>query len=121
MLDRFAADAVLLLHLAFIVFVVFGALLVVRWPALMPLHVAAVSWAVYVELTGAICPLTLIENRLRIAAGASGYAEGFVEHYLLGVIYPAGLTRATQFCLGALVIVINATLYRMLMRSLRAR
>lgn len=121
MLDRFAADAVLLLHLAFIVFVVFGALLVVRWPALMPLHVAAVSWAVYVELTGAICPLTLIENRLRIAAGASGYAEGFVEHYLLGVIYPAGLTRPGQYLLAILVVAVNATIYVTLLRSLRER
>lgn len=121
MLDRFAADSVLLLHLAFILFVVFGALLVVRWRTLVVLHVPAVVWAVYAELTGTICPLTFIENRFRAAAGESGYAGSFVEHYLLGVIYPAGLSRPVQFALGLLVIVVNFAIYRTLARSLRTR
>lgn len=121
MLDRLAADIVLLSHLAFILFVVFGALLVLRWRTLAALHVPAVLWAVYVELTGSICPLTYIENRFRIAAGASGYAGGFVEHYLLGVIYPAGLSRPVQFALGLLVILVNVMVYRTIARSLRPR
>ncbi len=121
MLDRFAADSVLVLHVAFILFVLLGGLLVVRWYGLIILHVPAVVWAVYVEVTGTICPLTFIENRFRAAAGESGYADGFVEHYLMAVIYPAGLSRPVQFALALLVIVVNTTLYRTLVRSLQER
>ena len=121
MLARFAADSVLLLHLCFILFVVLGGLLVVRWHALMPAHIAAVAWAVFVEATGTICPLTFAENRLRDAAGLAGYGGSFVEHYLLGVIYPAGLTRPGQYLLAFLVVAVNATIYLTLLRSLRER
>jgi len=121
MLARFAADAVSIAHLAFIVFVIAGALLAFRWRAVLAAHVPAVAWAVFVEAMGTICPLTYVENALRVTAGASGYSGDFVEHYLLGVIYPAGLTRDVQFALAALVLVVNAAIYTALWRTWRGR
>ncbi len=103
MIYRYAADAVLLLHLAFIVFAVFGGLLTICRRGVIFLHLPALVWGIFVELTGRICPLTSLENTLRIKAGTAGYSESFVEHYLLGVIYPDGLTREIQYGLGALV------------------
>jgi hypothetical protein len=121
MLARFAADSTLLLHLGFILFVMLGGLLVIRWRALMLPHVAAVAWAAFVEVTGTLCPLTFVENRLRSAAGMAGYDGSFVEHYLLGLIYPAGLTRPGQYLLALLVVAVNATIYVTLLRSIRER
>jgi hypothetical protein len=121
MLARFATDAVLIAHLAFIVFVMAGALLAFRWRAVVAAHVPAVAWATFVEATGTICPLTYVENAFRTAAGASGYSGDFVEHYLLGAIYPAGLTRDVQFALAAIVIVVNAVIYLALWRTWRRR
>jgi len=106
-----AADIVLLLHLAFILFAVLGAVMAVWWNRIPLLHVPVAGWAIFVELTGRICPLTLLENYLRIKAGQSGYAESFIEHYLLAIIYPAGLTREIQFVLAGVVIVINVAIY----------
>jgi hypothetical protein len=91
----------------------------VRRRALMLPHIAAVAWAVFVEATGVICPLTFVENHFRSAAGLSGYGGSFVEHYLLGVIYPAGLTRPGQYLLAMLVVTVNATIYLTLLRSIR--
>lgn len=108
---RLLADATLLLHLAFIAFVVVGGLFVGRWPRLPWLHVPAVLWAVTVELWGGICPLTPMENRLRQLGGEAGYAEGFIEHYLWPIIYPAGLTREWQIALGLGVAAINLFAY----------
>jgi hypothetical protein len=108
---RLLADAVLLLHLGFIVFAVFGALLAWRWPRVLWFHPLAVLWAAGIEFAGGICPLTPLENRLRIAAGESGYAGGFIEHYLLALIYPDGLTRGHQLVLGALVLLLNLAIY----------
>jgi hypothetical protein len=105
------ADAVLLLHLAFIVFVACGALLLWRWPRVVWLHVPAVLWGAYAELSGTICPLTPLENHLRLLAGEAGYAGGFIEHYLTALIYPQGLTRGTQLWIGAVVVIVNLTLY----------
>ena len=119
MIYRYAADAVLLLHLAFIVFAVLGGLLIVWWRGVLFLHLPALVWGVFVELTGRICPLTSLENTLRIKAGTAGYSESFVEHYLLGVIYPDGLTREIQYVLGALVAVINFMIYLWLFYYLR--
>ena len=118
---RFAADFVLLVHLGFILFVILGGLLVVRWRALMLVHVPAVAWAVFVEATGTICPLTFVENSLRVAAGASGYPGGFIEHYLLGVIYPEGLSRPMQYLLALLVVAVNAAVYACLLRARHAQ
>lgn len=111
MLVRLAADAVLLLHLGFIAFVLLGGLLALRWRRAPWLHLPAAGWGVWIELSGAICPLTPLENRLRAAAGQAGYEGGFVEHYLLALIYPAGLTREVQWVLAALVLGVNLAIY----------
>jgi len=111
MLYRIAADLVLVTHLAFIILVVAGALLVLRYRWFIWVHVPAAAWGAFVELTGRICPLTTLENSLRIHAGQQGYASSFVEQYILAVIYPAGLTRNVQFWLAALVVTVNAILY----------
>jgi len=111
MIYSLAADAVLLAHLAFILFVLLGALLAMRWRWVPVIHLPAALWGSYVELTGRICPLTYLENYLLINAGQSGYPESFVDHYLLPIIYPAGLTRDIQFVLAGVVILINMTLY----------
>ena len=111
MLYRLAAEGVLLLHLAFIVFVVLGAAIAARWRWLPFIHVPAATWGFFVELTGRVCPLTYAENYLRIKAGQSGYSESFIEHYLLAIIYPDGLTREVQLVLAAAVVLINVAIY----------
>jgi uncharacterized protein DUF2784 len=121
MLARLGADAVLLVHFAFIVFVLAGGLLVLRHPALAWLHVPAVAWAVVVEVTGRICPLTYVENALRTAAGLAGYPGDFLSHYLLRAIYPDGLTRTIQTLLAVVVIVANGAIYAWIVHRLRAR
>lgn len=113
---RLAADAVLLAHAAFVVFVVLGGLLAWRWRRAAVLHLPAAAWGAWIEFSGGICPLTPLENRLRHAAGQAGYEGGFVEHYLLALIYPEGLTREVQIALGVAVIVINAAVYGVLLR-----
>jgi hypothetical protein len=110
------ADLVVLLHLLFILFVALGGLLALRWRWMPWLHVPAAAWGGFVELTGRICPLTPLENRLRRAAGTAGYEGDFIEHYLLPLIYPAGLTREIQLALAALVVVVNALIYAMVWR-----
>lgn len=116
---RLAADAVVLLHLLFILFVLFGALAVLRWPRLALLHVPAAAWGAAVELLQLYCPLTPLENDLRRAAGEAGYPGGFVEHYLIPLIYPAGLTAQTQLWLGAVVLAVNLPAYAWLIWRLR--
>jgi hypothetical protein len=108
---RLAADAVVLLHVLFVAFVVAGALLLWRWPRLVWLHAPAALWGVFVEWSGTVCPLTPLENRLRARAGEAGYRGGFVEHYVLPWLYPGGLTAEVQFVLGALVAVVNVVAY----------
>ncbi len=106
-----AADAVVLLHGLFILFVVAGGWLVAwrRWIAW--LHLPAAVWGALIEFAGWICPLTPLENRLRRAAGEAGYTGGFIEHYLLPLIYPADLTRGVQIWLGIIVILANLAAY----------
>ncbi len=111
MFFRLAADGTLLFHLAFILFAVFGGALAALWRWAPLVHLPAMAWAVFVELTGRICPLTYLENHLRIRAGQSGYAQSFVEHYLVDIIYPSGLTRDIQFMLAVGVVVINLAIY----------
>lgn len=105
------ADAVLLLHLAFILFVVFGGFLLRRHPRLLPLHLPAAIWGALVEFADWTCPLTPLENLLRRLAGEAGYADGFIAHYLVPIIYPPGLTPEIQWALGLGVLVINAVAY----------
>jgi len=107
----FLADAVLLFHLAFILFVVLGALLVWRFPRLVWLHLPAVIWAGLIEIGGFLCPLTPLENHLRRLSGEAGYQGGFIEHYLLPIVYPHELSRGVQIGLGIAVVVINVLAY----------
>ncbi len=111
MFSRIAADLVLALHLGFILFVILGGLLVLRFPRIAYLHIPAAFWGAFVEISGRICPLTTWENDFRRSAGESGYAESFVEHYLVPIIYPAGLTRGAQMALAGVVIVTNIVIY----------
>ena len=120
MLYRLLADATVGFHFAFIVFVVLGGALALRKPRIAWLHLPAVAWVVYLELTGAICPLTPLENDLRMRAGQAGYQGGFIDHYLMPVIYPAGLTPQIQTMLGIAVLVLNVAVYAILWRR-RAR
>jgi hypothetical protein len=108
---RLAADGVLLLHLAFILFALLGAAMAVRWRWIPLVHLPAAAWGGVVELTGRICPLTYLENYFRIKAGQSGYTESFIEHYLLAIIYPSGLTNEIQFALAGMVVVVNIAIY----------
>lgn len=121
MMARLAADAVVLVHLGFILFVLFGALLLLRWRWLALLHVPAVAWAATVELLQLYCPLTPLENQLRQAAGQVGYSDGFIEHYLIPLIYPAGLTAQSQLWLGVLVLLVNLPIYLWLLWRARCR
>ncbi len=106
-----AADAVVALHLAFIVFAVAGGLLVLRDRRIAVLHLPAVAWVVWLELTGAVCPLTPLENTLRAGAGERGYEGDFIAHYLLPIIYPPGLTADIQAWLGIGALALNAAIY----------
>lgn len=115
------ADLVVLLHLAFILFVMLGGLLVLRRRRLMWLHLPVVAWGAAIEFVGWICPLTPLENRLRAAAGEAGYSGGFIEHYLIPLIYPTGLTREVQWLLGALVLLVNAAVYWRVLRGRAGR
>jgi hypothetical protein len=117
---RFLADAVLLLHAAFVVFVAAGGLLVLRWPRLAWAHLPALAWGAWITLSGRICPLTPLENMLRQAGGQTGYPGGFIEHYIHALIYPAGLTRPTQVLLGGLALAVNVAVYAICWRRRRA-
>jgi hypothetical protein len=108
---RLLADATVAFHFAFIAFVVLGGLFVLRKRWIAWLHLPAVAWVVYLELAGAICPLTPLENALRARAGEAGYEGGFIEHYLMAIIYPAGLTPQVQVVLGVAVLALNAVVY----------
>ena len=111
MVYRLLADLVVLGHFGFIVFVVTGGALVIRWPKLARIHLPAVAWAVLVEVAGWICPLTPLENRLRILAGSPTYGDSFIDYYLTPIIYPQGLTRTIQYGLALSVVMINAAVY----------
>jgi len=119
---RLLADAVLILHFAFIAFVVLGGLLVLRWPRLAWFHLPAAAWGAGIAFIGGICPLTPLENHLRALGGESGYSGGFIHHYLTSLIYPSGLTRTVQIALGVFVIVVNVAAYAVLLwRTKRGR
>lgn len=117
MLDRLLADAVLGIHMLYIVFVAVGGLLAVRWPSVAWAHIPAVVWGALVELLGLWCPLTPLENYYRERAGLGGYQGGFIEEYLLPVIYPGQLTRAIQIGLGTFVVLLNLAIYAWIWRQ----
>lgn len=118
---RLLADAVLVTHAAFVAFVMLGGLLAWRRPWLAWVHLPVVAWGAWIELAGGICPLTPLENRLRSMAGEQGYPGGFIEHYLLALLYPDGLTRDVQLALGLLVLAVNVAIYAVAWRRLRRR
>lgn len=109
-----------MVHFAFVAFVVAGGLLALRWPRVAWIHVPAAVWGILIEWAGWICPLTPLENRLRRLGGEAGYPGGFVEHYVLPVLYPSGLTREVQLTLGALVLVLNVGIYAVILRRRRS-
>ena len=108
---RLLADFVLVVHAAFVAFVMLGGLAVLRWPRLAWVHLPVVIWGAGIEFAGGICPLTPLENHWRRLAGEQGYTGGFVEQYVLAALYPEGLTRGMQLALGLLVIAVNAVIY----------
>lgn len=110
------ADLAVLLHFAFIVYVLLGGLLVVRWPRSIWVHLPVALYGVLIEFIGWTCPLTPLENEFRRLAGQSGYQGGFVDHYLLPIIYPSGLTDDVQLLLGSAVIAVNLLIYGWLVR-----
>lgn len=116
MLYRALADLVVVLHLGFVLFVVLGGLLALRWPRAAWIHLPAALWGAGIEFVQGICPLTPLENRFRSLGGEAGYAGGFVEHYLLPVLYPAGLSQNVQWGLGIFVILLNVAIYTIVWR-----
>lgn len=121
MLYSFLADLVVVLHFAFIVFVIFGAVLVYFKRKLIWLHVPCALWGAGIEFSGGICPLTPLENWLRHRANETGYSESFIAHYLLPIIYPSGLTSEVQIVLGLIVVLVNVGMYWWLARRWRVR
>ena len=117
-LSRLLANAVVAFHGLFILFVVLGGLLAWRWRWVAAVHIPCALWGILIEYRGGICPLTPLENSLRARAGQQGYAGGFVEHYVLPVIYPKGLTAGVQVALGTLVLTVNLFAYSLLIRRL---
>lgn len=116
MVYRILADAVVLLHFLFILFAVAGGLLVLYRLYVAVFHLPAVLWGAYVEFSGTICPLTPLENHFSQLAGSDGYSSGFIDHYLVPVIYPAALTHQVQILLGLFVVAVNVLLYLVVFR-----
>jgi hypothetical protein len=110
------ADGLVVVHFAFTAFVIFGGFLTWRWPWLALLHLPALAWGCWIELSHAICPLTPLENHWRQLAGEAGYREGFLAHYLVRVLYPPGLTWHIQWLLAALLLALNVVAYAGLLR-----
>jgi hypothetical protein len=119
MIFRVLADATVVLHLLFVAFVVCGGVLVLRWPRMAWVHLPAAAWGAWVEFAGWICPLTPLENWLRMQGGSATYTSGFVERYLLPVLYPEALSRDVQWTLGLLVILLNGIVYAVVVMSRR--
>lgn len=110
------ADLVVVVHFAFVLFVVLGGLLVLRWPRLAYVHLPAAAWGVLIEFAGWTCPLTPLEQSLRQRAGGHGYSGSFIEHYLLPLLYPSALTRDIQLVLGSVALVVNLGIYAYVLR-----
>jgi hypothetical protein len=118
---RLLADLITVLHFAFVAYVLLGGFLVLRWRRSIWIHGPAVLWGAVVEWAGWVCPLTPLENWLRLKGGVRGYEGGFVEHYVVPVLYPGALTPAIQVMLGGLVIVVNLLVYGCALRVRRRR
>ena len=109
--SRILADLIVILHFVFVVFVVAGGALVLRWPRLAYVHLPAALWGAWIEFSGRICPLTPLEKALRTRAGEGAYSGDFIDHYVLPVLYPVGLTRGVQVWLGLGVVLVNVAVY----------
>ena len=118
---RALADVVVLVHFGFVLFVVLGGLLVLRRPKVAWVHVPAAVWGALIEFGGWICPLTPLENHLRALGREPGYEGGFVEHYIVAIMYPAGLTRGMQLAIGLFVLAVNGYVYWRLLSRRRRR
>lgn len=121
MIYRVLADVVVLLHFSFVLFVVLGGFMLVRWPKLVYAHIPVAAWGVLIEFAGWVCPLTPLENTLRARGGQAGYEGGFVEHYMIPVLYPQALNRHMQYALGIFVLIVNAIAYVRFFRRRRQR
>jgi hypothetical protein len=121
MLYRLLADLVLVLHLAFVVFALFGGLLALRYPKIVWLHLPVLVWGVVVQWADWICPLTPLENHFRHLGGEAGYAGGFIEHVVSRVLYPENLSLDLRYVLGLLLIVVNVSVYWYVMSGRRRR
>jgi hypothetical protein len=110
-MNRLLADLVVGIHFLFVLFVLLGGLLVLRWPRLAYVHLPAAAWGALIEFAGWICPLTPLEQSLRLKAGEQGYSGSFIEHYVLPLLYPSALTRNIQLLLGCLVLGLNLGIY----------
>ena len=120
-LYSYLADVVLIIHFTFIVFVLFGAILLVRWSKLTFLHIPAVVWAVWVQLQGGYCPLTPLENYFRHKGGGSGYDTGFVEHYIGSLVYPGDIPPTVHVYLALFGLVLNVLIYVIVIRKYRLK
>jgi len=114
-LYRVLADLVLVVHAAFVAFALLGALMALRWRWLPWLHVPAVAWGAFVELSGRVCPLTPLENSLRLEAGSASYSGDFIEHYLFPLLYSTTLTRNDQILLGVCLLLANLLMYGLIL------
>src|SRR5689334_3637250 len=116
-----AADGVMLLHFTFIAFALLGSLLLLKWPKLIWLHVPAMAWGAYVEISGRICPLTAYENQYRALAGESTYGEGFITHYLGPIIYPPNFTAGWRYFALGVLLTVNLIGYGLYFRRRRTK
>lgn len=114
---RILADATVVLHLSFVLFVVLGGVLVARWPRVACAHLPAAAWGAWTEFAGWVCPLTPFENWLRQRGGGPVYTATFIEHYLVPVLYPSALSRECQVVLGGIVILVNTAVYLVVLRG----
>ncbi len=121
MIYSFLADLLVVFHLVFILYVIAGALLIIKWPKTLWLHLPSCFWGITIEFTGWICPLTPWEIRLRRLAGEEGYTGSFIEQYLIPIIYPSGLNREIQMLLGSTVLIVNLSLYILILIKRRKR
>ena len=121
MIYSFLADLLVIFHLVFILYVIAGALLIFKWPKTLWLHLPSCFWGMTVEFTGWICPLTPWEIKLRRLAGEEGYSGSFIAQYLIPIIYPSGLTREVQMVLGGTVLIVNLSLYTLILIKRRNR
>ncbi len=121
MVYQLLADLVVVIHFLFVLFSLLGALLVIRWRKMMFLHLPAAVWSAGIEFSGRICPLTPLENWLRIRGSGAGYAGDFIGQYLLRLLYPSGLSRGVQIVLGVVVVAVNIGIYGYLFISTKKK